>query len=247
MLGRCLVSPRMKATPSSSTWPTTSLIWTTRYAGMYSTTWRKSPHGADRRLGVRRGAAAEAPHGRAGQPVGDDEGVDPPDARPQVRPARRALEKFAEAYTTTNRMVRIYKVLGVSKRATGAEHGRGTRWRSRRWPRRTTSAQIHGFELAASGWGRFEKLWEREQLRNTAAAFRRTHQQPPSAAPRLGLGANCQTRDARACHGARSHYRRRVGRGWLIGGAGERRSSPTVSATSLRPSAPASGGNQRLR
>ena len=42
---------------------------------------------------------------------------------PRVAP----LEKFAEAYTTTNRMVRIYKVLGVSKKSKDwrAEHGPG--------------------------------------------------------------------------------------------------------------------------
>ena len=75
---------------------------------------------------------------------------------PRVAP----LEKFAEAYTTTNRMVRIYNVLGVSKARTGAPStGRGTR-RPGGGAGREERLQADPASSAAarSGWGRFEKL-----------------------------------------------------------------------------------------
>ena len=129
LLGRCLVSSENESHAIVKHLADYVLIWTTRYAGMYSDDLAKSPHMA-RIAGSVYGAVQP-------QKFYMDAQGNPSEMMkesilwrmhghkydPRVAP----LEKFAEAYTTTNRMVRIYKVLGVSKKSKDwrAENGPG--------------------------------------------------------------------------------------------------------------------------
>jgi len=120
LLGKCLTSPENVSHAITRHLADYVLIWTTRYAGMYSDDVAKSPHMA--RIGAsvygdRIGcAASEFFLTREGAPS---------DCMREsllwrlhswrLDPDEPELKHFEEAYTTSNKMVRIYKVLDVSE------------------------------------------------------------------------------------------------------------------------------------
>ena len=128
LLGKCLVSPEDEGWPIVRQLADYVLVWTTRYAGMPGDDLAKSPHMARIAGSVYDDVQQEGFH--------VDEQGNPSDSMKEsllfklsaygLVPNVEALEHYEEAYTSKNKMVRIWKVLGVdeeTKRATNAgEH-----------------------------------------------------------------------------------------------------------------------------
>ena len=128
LLGKCLVSPENEGWPIVRQLADYVLVWTTRYAGMPGDDLAKSPHMARIAGSVYDDVQQEGFH--------VDEQGNPSDSMKEsllfklsaygLVPNVEALEHYEEAYTSKNKMVRIWKVLGVdeeTKRATNAgEH-----------------------------------------------------------------------------------------------------------------------------
>jgi dolichyl-diphosphooligosaccharide--protein glycosyltransferase len=128
LLGKCLVSSEKKGWQIARHLADYVLVWTTRYAGRHSDDLAKSPHMA-----------------RIGGSVYSD--IDPnefymdhqgnPSAMmresvlyrlhhhrlDESKMGNKKLTFFEEVYTTTNNMVRIYKILNVSKASKNHPHG----------------------------------------------------------------------------------------------------------------------------
>ena len=128
LLGKCLVSPEEIGYPIVRQLADYVLVWTPRYAGMPGDDLAKSPHMARIAGSVYDDVKQEGFY--------VDERGNPSDSMRQsllfklsasgIAPDVEALTHYEEAYTSKNRMVRIWKVLDVdeeTKRATNAgEH-----------------------------------------------------------------------------------------------------------------------------
>ena len=128
LLGKCLVSPEEIGYPIVRQLADYVLVWTTRYAGMPGDDLAKSPHMARIAGSVYDDVKQEGFY--------VDERGNPSESMRQsllfklsasgIAPDVEALTHYEEAYTSKNRMVRIWKVLDVdeeTKRATNAgEH-----------------------------------------------------------------------------------------------------------------------------
>eukprot|EP00667_Euglena_gracilis_P002726 EG_transcript_2733 len=119
LLGRCLVSSEAKGHAIIRHLADYVLLWTTRYAGMYSDDLAKSPHMA-------RISGSVYPdinpakfyidqHGQPSRMMQESVLYRLHSYRLDTNAGVGQLKHFAEAYTTRNRMVRIYKVLNVSR------------------------------------------------------------------------------------------------------------------------------------
>jgi len=119
LLGKCLVSSENVSHAIVRHLADYVLLWTTRYAGMYSDDLAKSPHMA-------RIAGSVYDDIKPTEFYLDQQG-NPSDMMKEsilwrmhgfkYDPRVRKMQLFEEAYTSTNKMVRIYKVLQVSRKS----------------------------------------------------------------------------------------------------------------------------------
>jgi len=120
LLGKCLTSDEETSHAITRHLADYVLLWTTRYAVMFSDDLAKSPHMA--RIGA--SVYADRIGCGASEFYMDREGKPSACMAASILyrmhsyrfdPSQPALTKFEEAYTSTNRMVRIFKVLDISE------------------------------------------------------------------------------------------------------------------------------------